>query len=133
MKQLSRKAAALLAAIVVTGPAAAASKESPVQLITLDPGHFHAALVQKFMLPDVSPKVLVFAPEGDDVVQHLKRVEGFNKRAENPTTWETTVYTGPDYLKRALFATLGGNSPPGLPNVPHGVRGGAVGQQRAQE
>ena len=113
MNRLSRKAAALVAAIVVTGPAAAASKESPVQLITLDPGHFHAALVQKFMLPDVSPKVLLFAPEGDDVVQHLKRVESFNKRAENPTTWETTVYTGPDYLKRALFATLGGNSAPG--------------------
>jgi predicted dehydrogenase len=103
---------AAFVALMMTGPAAAAGKDGPVQLITLDPGHFHAALVQKFMLPDVSPKVLVFAPEGDDVVQHLKRVESFNKRAENPTRWETTVYTGPDYVKRALFATLAGNSPP---------------------
>jgi predicted dehydrogenase len=87
-------------------------KERPVQLITLDPGHFHAALVQKFMLPGVSPEVLVFAPAGDDVAQHLKRVESFNKRAENPTQWVETVYTGPDYLKRAVFATFGGNSHP---------------------
>ena len=83
-------------------PALAADKEVKVQLITLDPGHFHAALVQKFMLPGVSPSVRVFAPEGDDVVQHMKRVEGFNKRADNPTQWQTQVFAGPDYLTRAL-------------------------------
>jgi len=95
-----------------TGIAHAKDKEATVQLITLDPGHFHAALVQKFMLPGVKPEVLVFAPEGDDVTQHLMRIEGFNKRAENPTHWAEKVVTGPDYLKRALFATLGGNSHP---------------------
>jgi predicted dehydrogenase len=84
------------------GPAVAADKEVKVQLITLDPGHFHAALVQKFMLPGVSPSVRVFAPEGDDVVQHMKRVEGFNKRADNPTQWQTQVFAGSDYLTRAL-------------------------------
>jgi predicted dehydrogenase len=88
------------------------AKERPVKLITLDPGHFHAALVQKFMLPGVSPEVLVFAPEGDDVAQHLKRVESFNSRKDNPTQWVETVYTGPDYLQKAVFATLGGNSHP---------------------
>ncbi len=90
----------------------AQSKDRTVQLITLDPGHFHAALVQKFMLPGVSPLVQVFAPEGEDVAQHLKRIEGFNARAENPTRWIQTVYTAPDYLRRAVFATLGGNSHP---------------------
>src|SRR5688572_32798780 len=108
-----KKIVAALACMSVATGVSIAKEPQAVQIITLDPGHFHAALVQKFMLPDVSPKVLVFAPEGDDVVQHLKRVESFNKRAENPTTWETTVYTGPDYVKRALFATLGGNSSPG--------------------
>ena len=88
----------------VAGLAHAQSKDRDVQLITLDPGHFHAALVQKFMLPGVSPDVLVFAPEGDDVAQHLKRIEGFNTRAENPTQLGETVYTGPDYLERALEA-----------------------------
>ena len=71
-------------------------------LITLDPGHFHAALVQKFMLPSVSPDVRVFAPAGDDVDQHLKRIAGFNARADNPTHWNEIVMTGPDYLERAL-------------------------------
>ena len=28
---------------------------APFRLITLDPGHFHAALVQKSMYPDVDP------------------------------------------------------------------------------
>ena len=73
-----------------------------MHLITLDPGHFHAALVQKFMLPGVSPDVRVFAPAGDDVAQHLKRIEGFNTRAENPTHWNEIVTPGPDYLERAL-------------------------------
>ena len=96
----------------VAGIAHAQGKERTVQLITVDPGHFHAALVQKFMLPGVRPEVLVFAPEGDDVVQHLKRIEGFNARAENPTHWVEKVETGPDYLKKAVFATSGGNSHP---------------------
>jgi predicted dehydrogenase len=104
--------AALVAAAFacVAGPVQAKDKEATVQLITLDPGHFHAALVQKFMLPGVNPEVLVFAPEGDDVAQHLKRIEGFNARADNPTHWVEKVETGPDYLKKAVLATLGGNS-----------------------
>ncbi|HUQ10924.1 MAG TPA: putative oxidoreductase C-terminal domain-containing protein [Steroidobacteraceae bacterium] len=79
-----------------------AAEDAKVQIITLDPGHFHAALVQKFMLPGVSPVVRVYAPEGDDVGQHLKRVEGFNKRADHPTQWQEVVYTAPDYLQKAL-------------------------------
>ncbi len=104
MTTIRNGAAAFVAAAFacVAGIANAQSKDSTVQLITLDPGHFHAALVQKFMLPGVSPEVLVFAPEGDDVAQHLKRIEGFNKRTENPTRWVEKVYTGPDYLARAL-------------------------------
>jgi hypothetical protein len=39
--------------------------EGEVHLITLDPGHFHAALVQKSMYPQVCPIVHVYAPEGD--------------------------------------------------------------------
>ena len=38
-----------------------------VKLITVDPGHFHAALVQKRMYDQVSPDVHVYAPEGPDV------------------------------------------------------------------
>jgi hypothetical protein len=33
-----------------------------VSLIVADPGHFHAALVQKEMYPSLSPEVHVYAP-----------------------------------------------------------------------
>jgi predicted dehydrogenase len=99
-------AAALVAAAFacMAGNAPAKDKDANVQLITLDPGHFHAALVQKFMLPGVKPEVLVFAPDGEDVAQHLKRIEGFNARAESPTHWVEKVETGPDYLSKAVVA-----------------------------
>src|SRR5262249_46030451 len=42
-----------------------------VQLITLDPGHFHAALVQKTMYDDVDSVVHVYAPAGNDLQLHL--------------------------------------------------------------
>jgi predicted dehydrogenase len=107
MTKIRHGAVALVAAAFacVAGNAPAKDKEATVQLITLDPGHFHAALVQKFMLPGVKPEVLVFAPDGEDVMQHLKRIEGFNARVESPTHWVEKVYTGPDFLKDAVFAT----------------------------
>jgi hypothetical protein len=39
---------------------------APIRLVTLDPGHFHAALVQKFMYDGVDARVHVYAPGGDD-------------------------------------------------------------------
>ncbi|MDR0843902.1 MAG: oxidoreductase [Tannerella sp.] len=78
-----------------------------VRLITLDPGHFHAALVQKTSYPQVSKDVYVYAPEGADLVEHLKKIEGFNTRAEDPTEWNEIVYTGPDYLEKMLAAKKG--------------------------
>ncbi|HAH24543.1 MAG TPA: oxidoreductase, partial [Prolixibacteraceae bacterium] len=73
-----------------------------VKLLTLDPGHFHAALIQKSMFDKIDPNVYVYAPEGTDVTDHLTRVDAFNKRAENPTTWIENVYTKPDYLEKML-------------------------------
>jgi predicted dehydrogenase len=73
-----------------------------VKLITLDPGHFHAALVQKTMYPQVDPKVHVFAPAGPDVEGHLARIEAYNTRAEDPTSWQEVVYTGDDFLEKML-------------------------------
>jgi predicted dehydrogenase len=73
-----------------------------VKLITLDPGHFHAALVQKSMYDQVDPTVYVYAPEGPDVSDHLERIEGFNTRAEAPTRWEEIVYEGPDFLEKMI-------------------------------
>lgn len=76
--------------------------EHEVKLMTLDPGHFHAALVQKYDYPQVDPQVHVYAPEGKEVDDHLALIEGFNTRDEAPTRWEQQVYLGADGLERML-------------------------------
>jgi predicted dehydrogenase len=78
-----------------------------VRLITLDPGHFHAALVQKTMYETVDPVVHVYAPEGKDVMEHLARINSYNTRSENPTSWIEKLYTGPDYLARMIREKAG--------------------------
>lgn len=76
--------------------------ETVIQLITLDPGHFHAALVQKLMYPQISPTVHVYAPAGFEVESHLKLIEGFNSQQDSPTSWEEEVYTGDDFFEKML-------------------------------
>lgn len=85
-------------------PAGATSSgtAAEVRLLTLDPGHFHAALVQKSSYPQVDPEVHVFAPPGPDVEGHLARIEGFNSRAEDPTSWIELVHLGDDFLEKML-------------------------------
>jgi predicted dehydrogenase len=73
-----------------------------VKLITVDPGHFHAALVQKTMYPQVSPEVHVYAPPGTDYLQHIDRIKAYNARPLNPTNWNEIVYTGPDFFEKML-------------------------------
>jgi predicted dehydrogenase len=89
------------AAVAVVHPAEEGSPSmTEIHFMTLDPGHFHAALVQKEMYPGVARKVDVYAPLGADLVDHLARVGRFNTRKENPTAWELEVHTGPDFLER---------------------------------
>jgi predicted dehydrogenase len=78
-----------------------------VRLITLDPGHFHAALVQKEMYPGVARQAHVYAPLGADLIAHLQRVAAFNARRDNPTSWELEIHTGTDALRRMLHERLG--------------------------
>lgn len=73
-----------------------------VKIMTLDPGHFHAALVQKSMYEMVDSTVYVYAPEGDDLQGHLARINSYNSRAENPTNWNEIVYTGPDFFEKMI-------------------------------
>ena len=70
--------------------------------MTLDPGHFHAALVHGEMYPDVAPRVDIFAPVGPDLVAHLHRLAAFNRRSERPTSWTWEVHAGPDGMERLL-------------------------------
>ena len=88
-------------------PAKKETQKKPVQLVTLDPGHFHAALVQKSMYPDVDSTVYVYAPEGADLQYHLDRIKGYNIRVENPTRWNEVVYKGEDFFNRMIAEKKG--------------------------
>ena len=45
-----------------------------IDLIVLDPGHFHASLLQKETLTDVSDTIRIYAPEGIAVNQYLESI-----------------------------------------------------------
>ncbi|MCS7314308.1 MAG: putative oxidoreductase C-terminal domain-containing protein [Bryobacterales bacterium] len=77
------------------------------QLVTLDPGHFHAALIHKRSYPDVSPEAYVYAPLGPDLLAHLARIHQFNSRQQDPTSWRLILYAGPDFLERMLAEKRG--------------------------
>ena len=73
-----------------------------VNLVTLDPGHYHASLVQKSMYEQVDPLVYVYAPDGPDVANYLKQIQRFNEREEEPTNWRQQVYAGDDFLEKMI-------------------------------
>jgi len=77
-------------------------KSKTVHLITLDPGHFHAALVQKIMYDDVDSVVHVYASPGPDLQLHLERIKGYNTRADQPTHWNEEVYAGKDFFEKMI-------------------------------
>ncbi|HWQ90510.1 MAG TPA: putative oxidoreductase C-terminal domain-containing protein [Clostridia bacterium] len=95
------------AALTTASLGSAFGAEAQVRLITLDPGHFHAGLVQKMMYPQVSPVVHVYAPGGPELQEHLQRIESYNQRADDPTRWQQRVYTGPDFFERMLKEKAG--------------------------
>jgi len=73
-----------------------------MQLIIVDPGHFHAALLQKEMYPALSPRAAVYAPLGAEVLDYLGRVARFNSRKDQPTAWELDVHLSADPLSEML-------------------------------
>jgi predicted dehydrogenase len=83
-------------------PKQEAVAEKPVKLITLDPGHFHAALVQKKIYPDIDSAVYVYAPKGQELDAHLQLVKQYNERKDDPSNWDEKVYTGPDYAEKMI-------------------------------
>jgi predicted dehydrogenase len=76
--------------------------DDSIRLMILDPGHFHAALVQKNMSANIARQVHVYAPEGPELQDYLVRIQGFNNREQDPTRWEPIVHASSDYLAAML-------------------------------
>lgn len=105
--KINFSAAISLALILPFWSSGQESSKTQVRLITLDPGHFHAALVQKSMYPIIDPEVHVYAPGGPELQAHLALVRQYNERADQPTHWKETVYEGPDYLQKMISERKG--------------------------
>ena len=78
-----------------------------IKLVTLDPGHFHAALVQKEMYSLVDSVVHIYAPDGNDLALHLERIKRYNGRTDSPTQWTEKVYTGTDFFDKMISEKKG--------------------------
>jgi predicted dehydrogenase len=78
------------------------NEHAAITLVTLDPSHFHSALVQKSMYPDIDSVVYVYSPGGLGLDEQLNYIKQYNSRAEDPTHWVEKVYTGNDYLQKML-------------------------------
>ncbi|KPM49007.1 oxidoreductase [Jiulongibacter sediminis] len=81
--------------------------DNKIHLITLDPGHFHAALVQKSMYEDIDSSVHIYAPDTPDLDLHMAKIEQYNSREEKPTSWNSEIYEGNDYLEKMLEEKAG--------------------------
>ena len=103
-------ASSLLMATLITACQSSQKSEkdtSAFRLITLDPGHFHAALVQKTMYEGVDSVVHVYAPDAPDLQLHLDKIQGYNTRPDNPTHWKEDVYKGPDFFDKMIAEKKG--------------------------
>lgn len=76
-------------------------------IVIINPGHFHAGLVLRQMHPKLSEHVYIYSEPGQDLDNYLKLIESFNKREQNPTKWQFHIYTGQDYLEKAVAEKRG--------------------------
>lgn len=105
MNYLKKLLPGFLIIVLMSAMSCQSSKEETrksIQLITLDPGHFHAALVQKTMYDDIDSVVHIYAPAGNDLQLHLDRINSYNSRKDNPTHWKEEVYSGNDFFDKMI-------------------------------
>ena len=103
----------VLAAAIITGVASCASTKSSEatsknRIVVLDPGHFHAGLLQMHRIEGMCDTVAVYAPrEGQELGGYLYNINYYNNRKRNPTSWVLEKYVGEDYLERMIAERKG--------------------------
>lgn len=97
-----------LALIILFTACSSSEEPKPVEdkpavtLLMLNPGHFHAALVQKNSIDGIDSNVYVYAPQGPELKAYQNLVDQYNTRSDNPTRWNSVVYSGPDFAEKML-------------------------------
>ena len=59
---------------------AEANDSCKIEVVVLDPGHFHASLLQKDALAVINDTIRIYAPEGIGVNQYLESIDSYNHR-----------------------------------------------------
>lgn len=72
------------------------------RIVVLDPGHFHAGLLQMHRVEGMCDTVSVYAPEGPELGGYLYNINYYNNRKHDPTQWIVEQYVGDDYLEKML-------------------------------
>lgn len=96
--------------------AASCAQPQELEMIVVAPGHFHASLLEKNPLENVSDTIRVYAEPGSELEAYKSTIESFNTREENPTRWVLDIYEGEDFLDRIPvsdgndFAVFAGNN-----------------------
>lgn len=93
---------ALRCALLLICSLLAAQNNAPMRLVIVDPGHFHASLIQREMYPQLAKRVSVYAPLGPELLDYLNRVSLFNSRKVNPTSWELDIHSSADPMGEML-------------------------------
>ncbi len=114
LRHMNKLGLVLIASSILTACQQAPEKQKKsetdstlVRLLTLDPGHFHAALVQKINYPDIDSTVHVYAPEGNGLNAYLALIDQYNSREADPTKWKEVVYTGNDFAEKMFLEKKG--------------------------
>lgn len=81
--------------------------EKPIKLVVVEPGHFHAALVQKSTYEEVDSVVHVYASDGPELNAYLSTIERYNTREDDPTNWNLQIYKGSDFIEKAIAEKAG--------------------------
>lgn len=77
-------------------------QKGEIKLVVVDPGHFHANLLQKYSQEQINDTVFVYAPKGPELDQYLASIESYNNRSEDPTSWKEIIYSGDDFLEKVI-------------------------------
>lgn len=96
----------MLGAVACSAPKSDSAPEQN-RIIVLDPGHFHAGLLQMHRIEGMCDTVSVYAPEGPELGGYLYNINYYNNRKHNPTQWVVEQYVGEDYLEKMLSEAEG--------------------------
>lgn len=89
------------------GSESSQEQSDKVQLMVIEPQHFHAALVQKYKHDEIDAEAYLYAESDAKVVGYNQLIEQYNSREADPTSWKITAYYGIDFLDKAFQGDAG--------------------------